>query len=74
MELIKLIRRTNYKHLASNTDLTLQDKYMFDLVHSRQEKGQRLKGAIIIIQINFFSAQCEYIGMISLSKKITDTI
>ena len=47
---------------------------MFDLVHSTQEEGWRLKGAIIIIQTNFFSKQQEYKGIISLNKKITNII
>ena len=33
------MRRVNYKHLVSNTNLTLQDKHMFDLVHLIQEEG-----------------------------------
>ena len=67
------MRRANYKHSASNTDLILQDKRMFNLVHLRQEEGWRLEGATIIIQTNFFSAQCEYIGIISPNKRITNT-
>ena len=58
----------------SNTDLTLQDKRMFDLIHLKYKKNWRLKGAAIIIQINFFLTQREYIGMISLSKRITNII
>ena len=49
----------------------MQDKYIFNLVHLIQEKGWRLKGAIIVTQTNFFLVQQEYIGMISLSKRIT---
>ena len=37
-----------YKYSASDTDLTLQDKRMFDLVHSIYKKGWRLEGATII--------------------------
>ena len=39
----------NYKYLALDTNLILQDKRMFDLVHLIQKEGWRLKGAIIII-------------------------
>ena len=35
----RLQRYIRYKHSASDTNLTLQDKYMFDLVHSEQEEG-----------------------------------
>ena len=47
---------------------------MFNLVHLIQEEGWRLKGAVIVIQTNFFSAQQEYIGMILPNKRITNTI
>ena len=43
------MRRVNYKYLASNTDLILQNKYIFDLVHLIQEEGWQLKRAIIVI-------------------------
>ena len=46
---------------------------MFNLVHLRQEEGWRLKGATIIIQTNFFSAQREYIGIILPNERITNT-
>jgi hypothetical protein len=36
-------------YLVLDTDLTLQDKCIFNLVHLKQEEGWRLKGAIIII-------------------------
>ena len=47
---------------------------MFDFVHLEQEEGCQLKRVIIITQTNFFLAQQEYIGIISLSKRITATI
>ena len=47
---------------------------MFNLVYLKQEKGWRLKGAVIIIQTNPFSVQQEYIGLILLSKRITNII
>ena len=47
---------------------------MFDFIHSEQEEGWRLEGAAIATQTNFFLAQREYIGMISLSKRITAII
>jgi hypothetical protein len=47
---------------------------MFNLVYLEQKEGWQLKRVIIITQTNFFLAQREYIGMISLSKKITVTI
>ena len=43
------MRCVNYKYLALDTNLTLQDKCMFDLVYLTQEEGWRLKGAIIVI-------------------------
>ena len=43
------MRHANYKYLALDTDLTLQDKYIFDLVHLIQKKGWRLEGAAIIM-------------------------
>ena len=52
----------------------MQDEYIFNLVHLRQEEGWRLEGAVIIMQTNFFLAQREYIGMISLSERITNII
>ena len=67
------MRRPNYEHLASDTDLTLQDKRMFDLVHLIQEEGWRPEGAAIVMQTNFFSAQREHVGIISPSKRITAT-
>ena len=35
--------------LVSNTDWTLQDKYIFDFIHLEQEEGWQLKGAVIVI-------------------------
>jgi hypothetical protein len=43
---------------------------MFALVHSRQEEGWRPDGAAIATHNNFFSAQREQVGMISLSERI----
>ena len=47
---------------------------MFNLVHSTQEEGWRLKKAIIVIQTNFFSLQREQEGIILLNKRITAII
>ena len=47
---------------------------MFNLVHLEQEEGWRPKGAIIIIQTNFFLVQQEHVGIILLNKRIIDTI
>jgi hypothetical protein len=44
-------------YLVLDINLTLQDKYMFDLVHLKQKEGWQLKGATIVIQTNFFSLQ-----------------
>ena len=49
----------NYKYLVSDTDLTLQDKYIFNLIHLIYKEGWWLEGAIIIIYTNFFSLQWE---------------
>ena len=46
---------------------------MFNLVHLIQEKGWRLKEAIIITHTNPFNTQREQVGIISLSKRITAT-
>ena len=43
------MRQVNYIYLELNTDLILQDKHMFDLVHLIQEEGWQLKGVIIVI-------------------------
>ena len=61
-------------YLILDTDLILQDKYIFDLVYLEQEEGWRLKRTTITIYTNFFSTQQEYIGIISPSKKIIATI
>ena len=44
-----MLQRNINVYLVLNTDLILQDKYMFDLVHLKQKEGWRLKGAIIVI-------------------------
>ena len=67
-----MIKQVNYKHLTLDTDLILQDKRMFNLVHLKQEEGWRPNRAIIVTQINFFSAQREHEGIISPSKRIID--
>ena len=43
------MRYINYKYLILDTDLTLQDEYMFDLVYLTQEEGWRPDRAIIAI-------------------------
>ena len=47
---------------------------MFDFVHLKQEEGWQLKKAIIVTQTNFFSVQQEYIGIITPSDRINETI
>ena len=42
-------RHIKYVYLALDTDLILQDKYMFNLIYLMQEEGWWLKWAIIII-------------------------
>ena len=46
---------------------------MFDFIHLKQEKGWRLKGAIIVIHTSFFSAQREHAGIILSSERISIT-
>ena len=41
------------------------------MVYLKQKEGWRPDGAAIIIYTNFFSLQREYIGIISLNKRIT---
>ena len=60
-------------HSTSETERTLQDEYMFDLVHSAHEEGCRPEGAAIATHTNPFSARREQEGMISPSKRITAT-
>ena len=46
---------------------------MFNLVHFIYKKGWRLKGAVIAIYTNLFSAQQEQEGIISLNERIVAT-
>ena len=57
-----------------DTNLILQDKYIFNLVHLAQEEGWQPKGAIIVIYTNPFNTQRKQVGMILLSKRITAII
>ena len=52
----------------------LQKEHVFNLVHLEQEKGWQLEEVMIAIYTSFFLAQQEYIGIVSLSKKINVTI
>ena len=69
----RIQERPRYAHSALDTDLTLQDERMFDLVHSAQEEGWRPDGATIATHTNPFDAQREQVGMISPSERITAT-
>ena len=63
--------RIRNTHSALDTNLTLQDERMFNLVHLVQEEGWQPKGAIIVTHTNPFNTQQEQVGMISLSERIT---
>ena len=54
-----------------DTNQILQDKYIFNLVYSKQKEGWQLKRTAIIIHTNFFLVQQEYVGMISPNKRIS---
>ena len=48
-----------YIHLVLDTDLTSQNKYMFNFIYLEQEEGWQLDKAVIIIYINPFNIQQE---------------
>jgi len=52
----------------------LQDDCIFKEVHSEQEEGWRLDGAVIATQTNPLSAQREYDSITSPSDRIMATI
>ena len=52
-----MLQRDINIYLVLDTDLILQNKCIFDLVHLKQEEGWQLKRTIIITQTNFFSSQ-----------------
>ena len=60
-------------YLASETNLTLQENRMFDLVHLAQEDSQQLEGAAIATHTNFLSAQQEQEGMALPRERILST-
>ena len=46
-----------YIYLAVDTDLTSQDKYIFNFIHLEQEEGWQLDRAAIITHTNSFNTQ-----------------
>ena len=59
-------------YFALNINLTLQEEYIFNFVHSEQEEGWRLEGAAIVMQTSPFSAQQEHEGIITPSDRINN--
>ena len=67
-----LLKQIRDIYLALNTKQTSYKKYIFTLIHLKQEKGWRLDKAAIVMYNNFFLIQQEYKSIVLLSKIIVE--